>query len=208
MTNREKYKQAFSALHASDDISLEGTAMKTTNRKFRMKPALAACLCVILLLGCIGAVYAADVGGIQEIIHVWIGGKQVDATVTDYQDSSGNNGFTFTIAPEDGDGDGNRIGGGGVAIDADGTERPLTAEEVAESFACDIVTQDDGSIWLYYYDQSHDITELLVDGACKVVLEDDGEAVYFDIRDNGSGGYGYSRSPDPTGTASDYTVLK
>ena len=37
MTNKEKYKQAFSTMHISDEFSLEVKKVTTTNRKTKLK---------------------------------------------------------------------------------------------------------------------------------------------------------------------------
>ena len=42
MTNKEKYKQAFSVLHASGRISLEEERMKIMKKKARFQAAAAA----------------------------------------------------------------------------------------------------------------------------------------------------------------------
>jgi len=207
MTNHEKYKQAFSALHASHNISLEGNTMKKTNLKFRMRPALAACLCVVLLVACMSMAYAADVGGIQEILKVWIHGQQVNAKVVD-NSGNGNGSYEFVLDMGDEEGD-VVIHGGGVACEEDGSERPLSPEEVAEGiFSDEITKKPDGTVWLYYYDQSFNITDYLKNGACKVVLEDQGKKLYFNIEDNGGDGYAYQRSSVPTGAPEDYIELK
>lgn len=200
MTNRERYKQAFSALHASDDISLEVNGMKKANLKFSMKPVLAVCLCVAVLVSCAGAAYAADLGGIRETIRVWFGGKQVDATVTENED-----GYGFTVHL---DGETKTFGGGGVAIEGDGTERPLTAEEVLADFNTQIDTDENGRVWLYHFEQSYDITDFLTGGTCKLSLEKDGETLYFDIENENGAVGSFSMSPDPTGSLADYTRLK
>ena len=74
MTNREKYKQAFSVLHATNNISLE--VNKDINRKkvFNCKKLATACVCLALTL-CVGlTVYAAkimtDGSGLPEEIHL------------------------------------------------------------------------------------------------------------------------------------------
>lgn len=209
MTNREKYKQAFSALHASDNISLEVCTMKKEKRTFHMRPVLAACLCVVTIMGCMGVAYAADVGGIRETIQIWINGRQVNANVDAIQDSdTGVGSYRFTIPEEGADTDAATVGGGGVEIDDDGSERPLTPEEVANEFANDVDVDKDGRVWLYYYEQSYDITDLFVNGACKVSLEGKDNTLYFDIEDNGGGGYAWSRRTEPTGSPSDYTSLQ
>lgn len=201
MTNGEKYKQAFSALHASDNISLEVKTMKKTNMKFKLRPALAACLTVVMLMG---AAYAADVGGIRETIQIWINGEQVDADVVD-DTGTGDGGYAFTY--QDSQGKEATIGGGGVAIDEDGAERPLTAEEVAEQFDGIVDYDANGRVCIFEQDKVYDITDLLVDGKCKVSLERDGATVYYDIEDNGGGGWAFSRTSEPVGSAEDYTAL-
>lgn len=196
MTNREKYKQAFSVLHASNSISLEETIMEKKNRKFNLRPALAACLCAAALMGCMCAAYAADVGGIRQSIQLWLHGERVDADVQ----SNGTGGYTFTT-------DGESFGGGGVAIGDDGSERPLTAAEVAEDFAVDVDKDDEGRVWLHYYGQSYDLTGMLADGKCKAALDNGGNPLYFDVEDNGAGDYAFSMSSEPTGPAANYTTL-
>lgn len=57
MTNKEKYKQAFSTLHASADISLE----ENMNREKVFKPGrrlLTACLCVVMSTALIASAFA------------------------------------------------------------------------------------------------------------------------------------------------------
>ena len=51
MTNKEKYKQAISALHAAENISLEKN--KNMNRKYSFRPTrklVAVCVCAVLIL--------------------------------------------------------------------------------------------------------------------------------------------------------------
>ena len=204
MTNHERYKQAFSALHASENISLEVKPMKKANLKFSMRPVVAICLCAAVLIGGAGVAYAADVGGIRETIQVWFGGRQVDATITG-PTGSGGGGYEFTV---DLDGDVKTFGGGGVAIDGDGSERRLTPEEVVDGFSTQVDTDENGRVWLYRYDKSYDITDLMENGACKVALDEEGKTLYIDIQDNQGGGYQFSVGPEPVGAEEDYTVLE
>ncbi len=65
MTNREKYKQAFSALHTSDGFSLEGMEMKKA-KKIRTGRILAVCAATVLLVALLtafGIVMPQDKGG-------------------------------------------------------------------------------------------------------------------------------------------------
>ena len=47
----------------------------------------AACAAAVLTMGLASAAYAADVGGIQRSIQIWVNGDQTDA-VLDVRDSS------------------------------------------------------------------------------------------------------------------------
>lgn len=200
MTNKEKYKQAFSSLHASDEISLEVRKMDKKNRTFHIRPAIAVCIIGVFLFGSMATAYAADLGGIHEIVQTWIHGEpqQLEAT------PNGDGGYTFTY--QDGD-ETQSFGGGGVAIDANGNETALSAADVADTFASEVTTLEDGSVWLYYYSYQIDITDKLVDGACKVTLDDNGENVYFDIKSNGHGGYQMKTSDEDKVIASEYTKV-
>ena len=51
MTNKERYKQAFSVLHTSDQFSVEVENMSRLNKKHNMKVAVAALAGCILLAG-------------------------------------------------------------------------------------------------------------------------------------------------------------
>ena len=81
MTNKEKYKQAFSGLRISDETNLETTKKTYADKKkklYRMAAGFAAC---VVLFTASGTAYAADIGGIRSIIKVWIQGEQTDATM-------------------------------------------------------------------------------------------------------------------------------
>lgn len=205
MSNKEKYKQAFSVLHSSRDISLEVEKMERKaerNKKvFRMRPVAAACICVCLLFGSMATAYAADLGGIKEKVSAWIHGEQVDINVTENKDG----GYSFSY--KDGDEE-KEFGGGGVSIDGNGNESALSAEEVLDETSSEVVTEKDGSVWLYYYEHKVNITEFVKGNkTCKVAIMEDGKPVYFDIKSNGSIGYEMSRSSDPTGSKDAYTIV-
>ena len=51
MTNKEKYKQAFSVLHASGRISLEEERMKIMKKKARFQAAAAAVAVCLAFVG-------------------------------------------------------------------------------------------------------------------------------------------------------------
>ena len=80
MTNKERYRRAFSVLHASDEFRMEVNTMKQKTRK-AMPRLVAVCAAVILVIGMSAVAYAADVGGIQRTIQIWLHGEQTDAVL-------------------------------------------------------------------------------------------------------------------------------
>ena len=83
MTNREKYKQAFSVLRSSCDMTLEVEKMAILSKKAKIRATAAAIITICLVItGGSGVVYAADVGGIQRMIQLWIEGDQTDVSFT------------------------------------------------------------------------------------------------------------------------------
>lgn len=188
MTNKEKYKQAFSVLHTSDNFSLEVEKMaieKRNKKKDVIAAAIAAC---VLLTGGTGTAYAANVGGIQRTVQLWIHGDQTDAIIEINPDSS------YDLSYKDENGNVIERGGGGIAFEADGSERPLTEEEIMEElYAPEVSYEDDGSVWLYYYDQKMDITNKFdEDGVCYIKLTNGDETLYLTIKYQN----GYASSPN------------
>ena len=123
MTNKEKYRRAFGVLHASEDVLTEVMNMKTKKHLSLRRTGL-LCAAVILVFALAGIGYAENVGGIQRRIQLWRYGDQTDA-ILEIQDGS----YELTYTDEDGT---HTQGGGGVAIDVFGRERPLTEEELME----------------------------------------------------------------------------
>lgn len=181
MTNKEKYQKAFSVLHASDRCRMEAEDMMKMKKANYKKTVAAAAAAAILLVGGTGTAYAANVGGIQRTIQLWIYGDQTTATLTANDDD------TYTITYSDKDGNEKTMGTGGVAIQADGTEAPLTPEEIEEHLNMpDVEYEDDGSVWVYYQDQKLDITDKFVDGVCYTKIEGKDKTLYLTVKyDNG-----------------------
>lgn len=197
MTNKEKYKQAFSALHTSTPIYLEEITMKNTKTRIVFRP-IAAVICIMMLFGSATVAYAADIGGIRQTIQFWIQGKSVDADVVDNGD--GNYEFFYE--------DGNKAGGGGIAIENDGSKTPLSAEEVVGVLSNEVSLLEDGTVWLYYNSYAIDITDQMTDAGCKVVLNDHGQKVYFSISaPNELGSCAFSRTLSPTDDKDDYIPI-
>ena len=63
---------------------------------------------------------------------------------------------------------------------------------MAQLFMPEVEYKDDGTVWVYYYDQKIDVTDLFEDGVCYVKLVNGDETLYMTIEyDNG-----YSVSSD------------
>ena len=78
MTNKEKYKMAFSALQPSERLSWEAERMMRLQKQKKMKLA-AAIISGCILVGGTGTAYAANVGGIQRTVQTLIHGDQTGA---------------------------------------------------------------------------------------------------------------------------------
>ena len=190
MTNKEKYKQAFSVLQTSGDFSMEVEKMAMRQKHHKVKTIAAAVAACIVLVGGAGTAYAANLGGIQRTIQLWINGDQTNATLEINNDG---NSSSYTIKIPDENGNSTEITGGGVAMDGDGVERPLTEDEIMEQInQPDVEYEDDGSVWLYYKDQKLDITDRFEDGICYVKLTDGKDVKYLTIKYND--GYAMSDS--------------
>ena len=187
MTNQEKYKQAFSVLRASDDFSLEVQNMEHTAKRFRLKKAAALAAACVMVVGGATAAYAADVGGIQRTVQVWFNGEMTTATVQ--LDGSG----TYEVEYSDGKGEVHYEIGGGMAFTEDGAEIPVTDEDlIAEITAPEVEYNDDGTVWVCWFDQAVEITDKFEDGVCYVELVDnEDETLYMTIKYEN----GYATSP-------------
>lgn len=186
MMNKEKYKRAFSVLKPSEISFQEVDNMARLQKKTRIKTA-AAIVTGCILIGGTGTAYAANVGGIQRTIQLWIHGDQTTATLNVSDDG------TYTMEYYDEDGNLSQSGGGGIAMDADGTTRPLTeAELLAEIDSPEVEYEEDGSVWVYYHNQSVEITDKFnEDKVCYVKIADGNKTLYLTVKYQN----GYSYSP-------------
>lgn len=191
MEEWKKFKKTFEKLHASPDIMKEVLNMSVSEKNapakkkyFTYKIAAAIAIAVVVV-GTGSVAYAKNWGGIQRIVQIWIHGEQTDAVFT--VDSG-----KYTLKYEDAEGQTISQSGGGVAFNADGTERALTEEELwSEANAPEVVYEEDGTVWVYYLDQKIDITDKFEDGICYMELRVDDKIQYMTIKYQN----GYSMSP-------------
>lgn len=193
MTNKERYKQAFSALPSSQQFHLEEAEMTQIHKKHKKNMAVAAAIVCAVIIGGSGTVYATDIGGIQEKISVWLYGKQTEVDVTENE----NGGHTFTY--DRGNGTEGISVYGDVSFNTDGSQTWLTADELANKInnSATVEKDADGKVWVYYYDQKQDITDLLVENdVCNITMTHEGKTIYLTISENGNGGYSLTQTGD------------
>ena len=172
--------------------------MKTT-KHFPARRLIGLCAAVILILAMATAAYAADVGGIQRRVQLWIHGDQTDA-VLDIRDGQ------YTATYEDSEGNPRQFGGGGVTFEPDGSERPLTEEEIlAHLNRPEVEYEDDGTVWVYYRAQRIEITDKFdAGGVCYVQLKDGDDILYMTIKYQD----GYATSPNRYTAPSEFNTSR
>ena len=177
MTNKEKYKKAFSVVQPSGEMNLEVEKMCRKNKCIRKPAVITIVCCCLLAVGSVAA-YAADLGGIQRTIQIWMHGDQTDA-VLEFDQEKG----TYSMNYTDENGEEKNVSGGGVAFDANGKERPVTEEELmAELDSPEVEYKEDGTVWVYYHDQTAEITDKFEDGVCYVKLLKNSEPLYMTVK--------------------------
>ena len=178
MTNKEKYKQAFSVLQTSDEFKKEMENMVILQRKHKMNMAIAAAIICLIFVGGTSTAYAANIGGIQRVVQLWIHGDQTDATLEIKDDGS------YEMTYQDEAGNMAERGGGGIAIEEDGSERPLTQEELMWNLnSPEVDYLEDGTVWVYYLNQKIEITDKFDEsGVCYVKVSDGEGTIYMTIK--------------------------
>lgn len=193
MTNRERYKQAFSALQCSGQHTREIEKAALRQKKHRKNTAAAAAVACAVIAGAGGTVYAADLGGIQEKISMWLYGARIEADVTE----NGYGGYIFTYTQNS---ETKNISGSGMSTDEDGNKIWLPADEVAAgmSGSADISVDGDGTVWIYYYDQVIDITNLFDEnGICSLTLTHEDKTCCLEISRDEDGRYSFTQTEFP-----------
>ncbi len=197
-SNSDRYKKSFDNLHLSGDFSSrlseslekEREDKKVVNLFSAGKIAAAIAICS---LTCGTACYAADVGGIRTNFNIWLNGTNQNIEVQDNGDGS----YSWT------DDEGHEYGFGGITIDEDGTQHPLTPDEYFEMMNNDgsLEFTDDESFIFHYHNLSIDVTDKIVGGKLALHVEDPSNPyTYFSftgIESNGAYGTSIADKPEP-----------
>lgn len=194
MTNKDRYKQAFSALLSSQQFQLKEEEMAQIHNKHKKNIAVAAAIACAVVIGGSGTVYAADIGGIQEKLSIWLYGKQTEVNVTE-----NDNGDGYVFVYDQGNGKEGLSVYSGVSINTDGSRTQLAANELATriSESASVQKDEDGKIWVYFVDQKLDITDMFdKNGICHTTMTHEGKTVHLTITENKYGGYSLSQTDD------------
>lgn len=195
MNNKEKYKKAFSVLHTSDtNLSWEVKSMAKIKRKHTIAVASAAVIGCALIGGT--SAYAANLGGIQRTVQLWIHGDQTDATLTINNDGDESS-FSYNYTDENGQSQ--EVQGGGLAMDADGTTHPLTEDDIVDEMSQpDVEYLDDGTVMVYYKNQKIDITDKFdKDKVCYLKIVDGDKTLYLTVKYQNGFAWGDDKYADP-----------
>ena len=194
MTNRERYKQAFSALPSPRKFDLEVGDMIKMQKKQRKNIAVAAAAACAVIIGGSATAYAADIGGIQEKISVWIFGKETETVMT----PTGTGAYSFSYNKDDGSSD--SFNYGIAEFDAEGNMTWRPVDDVVSSIneTAMVNVDENGRVWVYYYDQKEDITDSFDEyGICNVTLTHEEKPLYVKVIKNDDGNYTYTQTDDP-----------
>ncbi|MEG1604321.1 MAG: hypothetical protein RR340_11985, partial [Cloacibacillus sp.] len=160
---------------------LEVKNMTTTN-KLKLNRLVAGIAACVLIMGSATVAYATDFCGIQRTLQLWIHGDQTEVAIQ--FDGNGN----YNMEYSDGEGSLIQQGGGGVSIGDDGTEIPLSEEELIEQLMSpEVVYEDDGTVCVYWFGQKVDITDKFENNVCYVKLVNGDDILYMTVKyQNGS----------------------
>lgn len=198
MTNKVKYQRTFSVLHASE-FDLEELTMNKRKGIRISKRVTTICAAAAIAAAMSICAYAADIGGIQRKVQIWLHGDKTSAVLDIQQEENITN---YDLKYTDENGEEKEVHGGGVALDMFGNEVPLSEEDIMEHIEneVDVQHKDDGTVWAYYKGCSMDITDKFdEDGYCYVQLKDGDDVVYLTVEPDG----GYSTSNEKFVTSND-----
>ena len=153
-------------------LQKQGRTPARVRASLRFHAGLAAILWILALSLAGAGVYAADIGGIQRKIQILQHGELTNAVLT-VSETDG----TYQVTDPSG-----KVleSGGGVSIGADGTERPLSREELLSDLADQVTNEvENGHYYLCWRSQLLDLTGAFDEsGVCYVTVTDGTDTLY------------------------------
>ena len=194
MTNKDRYQNTFGKLHLSEDFREKCKAPEESGKgkimNFRAihgisRAAAAAVTVCTIALGSAGVCYANDIGGIRTTVQMWMNGSRQEVEVIQTSEGS------YAVYDENGE---ETMGFGGMAIDENGNETAMSAEELVGYMnnECHLEITDDGRYIFSYKNIVEDVTDLVdKKGNLYIHVEDpENPYTYFNITDiKENGGY-------------------
>ena len=199
MTNKERYKKAFSEASGGYDEAEVICAVKNAPEKQRpsfapskrpVRALITAAAVVMIIFLTTASAYAANIGGFRDKVLLWIGGKPVEGELEQKADGE----YRWTSP-------GRVHEFSGTEIDpVTGESRPMTADElISGKNARPEVWSDENGVYVSYHDRTIDVTEDIADDhKASVVIETDEGDKQIDVEFDGERGY-YVRISDAVG---------
>lgn len=174
--NVESSRLLQTELETASQLDRDGVGtLQKKNAGFSGKKKLLLLLSAIIFIFSMASVcYASDVGGIRTTIQFWVHNEQTSAVV---EIQNGN----YTLYFEDAEGKQVEISGGGVYLNSDGSERPLTVEDIVEYLnRPEMEYKEDGTVWISYKSQVREIIDCFdTNGICFIWLETGRDRFYI-----------------------------
>lgn len=193
MTDKERYKQAFSALPSSHPFDMEVDDMRRIHKKHK-KNLAAAAVAFAVIIGGSATAYAADIGGIQEKISIWFFGKQTEASMS----PTGTGAYSLIFDTPDGDQE--TLNYGVASFDEDGGQVWMPADELVSHIneTATVIVDKNAKVWVYYYDQQVEITDSFDEnGVCNVTLTHEGHPLFVKVIKTSDNSYSYYQTENP-----------
>ena len=197
MTNEERYQRAFAPLHASAKF-MEVKTMNKPRKRYIPRAAVVCAAVVLVLALAAKAIILTSPNNPTGCIYTKENLDQIHAVLRDKPIFVLCDDVYRTLTYTDGQGQTRERGGGGIVMEADGSERPLTEAEIVEQLnAPEVEYGADGSVTVWWRGQKLDITDKFQGKVCYVKLTGGRETVYLTVKYQG--GYGWSNEdyPDP-----------
>lgn len=169
------------SVSADKVVSMDSSAGKLHRSHRRAVRALRPLIAAAAVIAGCGVCYANNVGGIQRTVQIWTHGQMTTAEMTVTEEDGV---ASYDMTYKDENGKTVQVGGGGVAHEKDGSERPLTAEELQEELNSPEVETDEksGRTYIYYMNQKIDITDKFKDGYAYVKVNTPDGTLYVTVK--------------------------
>ena len=111
---------------------------------------------------------------------------------------TGTGAYSFSYNKDDGSSDSFNYGIADVDADGNITWKPVDDVVSSINETAMVNVDENGRVWVYYYDQKEDITDSFDEnGICNVTLTHEEKPLYVKVIKNDDGNYTYTQTDDP-----------